>query len=48
MKKYRITATNHDSSNSTITIVREGEERANWSIKLLKQCGYQKVTKIEI
>jgi hypothetical protein len=47
MKNYKITGSNHDSSNSTVTIIRN-EKEVEWSMDLMRQCGYQTVTKTEI
>jgi len=42
MKNLKITASNHDKSNSVITLIRS-EDRAERTINLLRQCGYQTI-----
>lgn len=47
MNNLKITASNHDKSNSIITIIRE-EGKAPRTIALLKQCGYKTIKTEEI
>jgi len=47
MKNLKITASNHEKNNSVIILIRS-ENRAERTVRLLKECGYRAIRSEEI
>lgn len=48
MATYTITGSDHDHGGGQVTLTRVGLERAQWSARLMRECGFRTIVIDEV